>query len=108
MINALPPRSPGLVLDGMLVEAMAPRGGVELIVGARRDPEWGPVVMVGLGGIWTEALDDVRLMPADLARERHHGRDRPAQGYAPAARPARIRAGRHGGASPLWQRASAR
>ena len=58
----------GLMLDGMLVEAMAPPG-VEMIVGARRDPGWGPVVLVGLGGIWTEALDDVRLIPADLARE---------------------------------------
>jgi acyl-CoA synthetase (NDP forming) len=38
-------------------------------VGARRDPQWGPVVLVGLGGVWTEALDDVRLMPADLSRE---------------------------------------
>ena len=37
---------PGLALDEMLVEAMAPRG-VELIVGAQRDPAWGPVVMVG-------------------------------------------------------------
>jgi acyl-CoA synthetase (NDP forming) len=58
----------GLTLDGMLIEEMAPRG-VELIVGARRDPQWGPVVMAGLGGIWTEALDDVRLMPADLPRD---------------------------------------
>jgi len=49
----------------MLVETMAPRG-VEMIVGARRDPAWGPVLLVGLGGVWTEALDDVRLMPADL------------------------------------------
>lgn len=61
-------KHPGLTLDGMLVEEMAPRG-VELIVGAKRDPEWGSVVMVGLGGIWTEALADVRLMPADLARD---------------------------------------
>ena len=52
----------------MLVEEMAPRG-VELIVGARRDPQWGPVLMVGLGGIWTEALDDVRLMPADTPHD---------------------------------------
>jgi acyl-CoA synthetase (NDP forming) len=59
---------PGLALDGMLVETMGPRG-IEMIVGAKRDPGWGPVVMVGLGGIWTEALDDVRLMPADLSEE---------------------------------------
>jgi len=57
---------PDLTLDGMLVERMAGKG-VEMIVGARRDPEWGPVVLAGLGGIWTEALKDVRLMPPDLS-----------------------------------------
>jgi acetate---CoA ligase (ADP-forming) len=56
----------GLKLDGVLVEAMSPRG-LELVVGARRDPRWGPVVLVGLGGIWVEALGDVRLMPPDLS-----------------------------------------
>ena len=56
---------PGLALDGVLVETMAPPG-IELIVGARRDPEWGPIVMIGLGGVWTEALKDVRLMSPDL------------------------------------------
>jgi acyl-CoA synthetase (NDP forming) len=59
---------PSLKLDGMLVEEMA-APGVELIVGARRDPEWGIVVVAGLGGIWTEALNDARLMPADLSHE---------------------------------------
>jgi acyl-CoA synthetase (NDP forming) len=57
---------PELALDGVLVEAMGPRG-LELMVGARRDPDWGPVVLVGLGGIWIEALQDVRLLPADLS-----------------------------------------
>ena len=57
---------PELQLDGALVEAMGPRG-LELVVGAKRDAEWGPVVLVGLGGIWIEALKDVRLIPADLA-----------------------------------------
>lgn len=57
---------PGLVLDGALVEAMGPRG-LELVVGARRDPDWGPVVLVGLGGVWIEALKDVRLIPVDMA-----------------------------------------
>jgi acyl-CoA synthetase (NDP forming) len=57
---------PGLVLDGVLVEAMAAKG-LELIVGARNDPDWGPVLIVGLGGVWTEALGDVRMLPPDLA-----------------------------------------
>jgi acyl-CoA synthetase (NDP forming) len=56
---------PGLKLDGVLVEKMSARG-LELVIGAKRDPEWGPVVLVGLGGIMVEALGDVRLLPADL------------------------------------------
>jgi acyl-CoA synthetase (NDP forming) len=56
---------PELALDGVLVERMAGRG-IEMAVGARRDPQWGPVLMVGLGGIWIETLNDIRLMPADL------------------------------------------
>ena len=52
-------------IDGILVEAMA-KPGLEMIVGARRDPGWGPVVLVGLGGIWAEALADIRLVPPDL------------------------------------------
>lgn len=67
--EAIAAARPELTLDGVLVEAMAERG-LELIVGARRDPDWGPVVLVGLGGVWTEALGDVRLMPADLSRDR--------------------------------------
>ncbi len=61
---------PDIVLDGILIEAMAPPGGVELIVGARRDPAWGEVLMVGLGGIWAEALGDVRLLPAETSAGR--------------------------------------
>ncbi|KJC56001.1 hypothetical protein UP10_37190 [Bradyrhizobium sp. LTSPM299] len=55
---------PGLQLDGVLVETMSPRG-LELVVGARRDPQWGTVVLVGLGGVLVEALQDVRLLAPD-------------------------------------------
>ena len=57
---------PGLILDGVLVEAMAERG-VELIVGARNDPAWGPVILVGFGGVAAELLHDVRLLPTGLS-----------------------------------------
>ncbi len=43
------------------------RPGVELILGARNDPDWGPSLTVGLGGVWAEALHDARVMPALLA-----------------------------------------
>jgi acyl-CoA synthetase (NDP forming) len=46
---------------GVFVERMAPAGGVDLIVGARRDPSFGPVILVGAGGIHAEALGDVAL-----------------------------------------------
>lgn len=59
--------APGMILDGVLVEAMGQRG-VELIVGARNDPEWGPVILVGFGGVQAEILQDVRLLPPDLTR----------------------------------------
>ncbi len=57
---------PGLALDGVLVEKMSKKG-LELVVGAKRDPRWGPVVVVGLGGVLIEALGDVRLLPPDLS-----------------------------------------
>lgn len=59
---------PGLKLDGALVETMASKG-LELMVGAKRDPQWGPVLLLGLGGIWVEALGDVRLVPASVTEE---------------------------------------
>lgn len=56
---------PDLTLHGVLVERMA-RKGFELIVGARNDPQWGPVLMVGSGGVLAEAMKDVLLLPPNL------------------------------------------
>ena len=61
--------APGVTLDGALVEKMSPKG-VELMVGAKRDPEWGTVLLVGLGGVWVEALGDVTLLPVDADEAR--------------------------------------
>src|SRR6185503_14723376 len=61
-------RRRGIAIRGLLVEPMA-APGTELIVGLRRDPQFGPAVLVGLGGILAEFLDDVaiRLAPLDAA-----------------------------------------
>src|SRR5262249_30909033 len=71
MMQTVNSAAPDVVLDGALVETMCPRG-VELMVGAKRDPGWGTVLLLGLGGIWVEALSDVQLLPsgADEAQVR--------------------------------------
>jgi hypothetical protein len=42
------------------------RGGTELILGAKRDPVFGPVVLVGLGGVFAEVIQDVAVRPAPV------------------------------------------
>ena len=57
---------PGARIDGVLVSAMR-TGGVELLAGVTMDPAFGPVLAVGLGGIWVEVLKDtsLRVLPVD-------------------------------------------
>lgn len=57
-----------LELDGVLVQEMV-RGQRELVIGLNRDPQFGPCVMLGIGGVMTELLDDAsfRMAPFDMA-----------------------------------------
>lgn len=64
--HAVATAAPDVVPEGVLVERMAPRGGIELIVGAKRDADWGPVLMIGLGGVAAEAFHDTRVIPVNL------------------------------------------
>ncbi len=54
-------------VDGWLIEEMAP-AGQEVVVGAVRDPNFGPLVMVGLGGIFVEILADVAFRICPITR----------------------------------------
>ena len=59
----------GTRLRGALVAEMA-RGEAEAILGIQHDRQFGPVVLVGLGGILAELIDDVVLIPAPVSPER--------------------------------------
>jgi acetate---CoA ligase (ADP-forming) len=62
-------RNAGFHCDGLLV-AQQMSGGIETVLGIHRDPEMGPVVMFGMGGVWLELFKDVSFAPPDLTRSR--------------------------------------
>ncbi len=63
MMAEIARRQPGAVVEGVIVQKMA--SGVETILGVNRDPQFGPIIMFGLGGIYVEVFKDVtfRLAP---------------------------------------------
>ena len=54
-------------INGVLVQEMM-RGGREIIIGMTQDPQWGPTVVLGLGGILVEVLKDISMRVAPLSR----------------------------------------
>jgi acyl-CoA synthetase (NDP forming) len=69
--DALAKKQPGARFEGVAVQPMA-RPGLELIAGIVRDERFGPLIVVGLGGIFVELLKDtvLRLAPVDVGEAR--------------------------------------
>jgi acetyl coenzyme A synthetase (ADP forming)-like protein len=61
-------RAPEARLEGVYVEKMAPRGR-EVIIGMSRDPQFGPMLMFGLGGIFVEVMKDVTFHLAPITAD---------------------------------------
>jgi acyl-CoA synthetase (NDP forming) len=66
MLERVARKAPSAVIDGVIVAPMA-KGVAELILGSRTDPVFGPVVMVGLGGIFAEILQDTAVQMAPVS-----------------------------------------
>jgi acyl-CoA synthetase (NDP forming) len=59
---------PDATIEGVTVQNMAPPG-LEVIVGMATDPQFGPVLMFGLGGVWVEVLKDVSFKLVPLTKD---------------------------------------
>jgi acetyl-CoA synthetase (ADP-forming) len=76
IMSSIKQKYPKAVIHGLTVQKMAPPG-IEVIIGMSKDPQFGPVIMFGLGGILVELLKDVsfRIVPvtkrdaAEMIRE---------------------------------------
>jgi acetyltransferase len=58
---------PDAKINGILMVPML-KSGVEMIIGVNNDPQFGPMIMVGMGGVFVEVFKDVALYPAPLSK----------------------------------------
>lgn len=61
-------KRPDAKINGILIVPML-KPGVEIIIGVNNDPQFGPMVMVGMGGVFVEVFKDVALYPAPFGEE---------------------------------------
>ena len=81
ILTSVASHAPGVAIAGIGVYEMV-EGGVELIAGMRRDPVFGPVLLLGMGGVFTEILDDKVLRVIPLAGSEADSMARQLKGFA--------------------------
>ncbi len=94
MVRDVPGRPGGAPVERMIVQRMAPPG-LELLLGIKADPDFGPVVVCALGGVFVEVFDDVVIGVPPIAREQaidmlHRLRSWPLMAGARAMPPADV------------------
>ena len=67
MMTGIHTAYPDVKIDGVIVQPMV-TGGRELILGGRQDPQFGSVIMLGLGGIFVEIFDESVVRVAPISR----------------------------------------
>ncbi|MCD6154467.1 MAG: acetate--CoA ligase family protein [Candidatus Verstraetearchaeota archaeon] len=80
IIENVKKNKPDARIKGIFVQEMAPEG-LEVIVGAIKDPQFGPAIMFGLGGIFVEILKDVTFRIAPITRKDAEEMLREIRGY---------------------------
>lgn len=80
LLAAVQRSSPQAHVNGVLVTRMAP-AGLEVIIGMNRDPQFGPVLLFGLGGVMVEIFQDVSLRLLPITRKEALGMIRQIKGY---------------------------
>ena len=80
LLTAVQKSSPQAQVNGVLVTRMAP-AGLEVIIGMNRDPQFGPVILFGLGGVMVEIFQDVSLRLLPLTRNEALSMVRKIKGY---------------------------
>jgi acyl-CoA synthetase (NDP forming) len=73
-------RYPEAIIKGISVQKEMPPG-TELIIGVFKDAQFGPVLMFGLGGVWTEVLEDTSLRITPITRKDAHQMIEEIKGY---------------------------
>ena len=68
IMESVTAKRPDAHINGILTVPMLD-AGVEIIIGVNNDPQFGPMIMVGMGGVFVEVFKDVALYPAPLKEE---------------------------------------
>ena len=67
IMDSVSSKRPDAKINGILTVPML-KSGVEMIIGVNNDPQFGPMVMVGMGGVFVEVFRDVALYPAPISK----------------------------------------